>query len=97
MSKKNLKNEKYVELARFLRRKREGRGLSQNNIAEALGFSSSQFVSNWERAISSPPMNSLPLLSRLLRIKEYEIAGILMRITKAEVRENFYKSPKRTK
>ena len=43
-------------------------GLTQLEIAKKLGYSSSQFVSNWERGEALPPMDHFPKLASLLNI-----------------------------
>jgi transcriptional regulator with XRE-family HTH domain len=86
--KKNIKYKRYVELAKFLKLKRIEQGLSQAEVARALGFSSSQFISNWERGMCSPPLNSLQKLTRLLEIKDNEIIKLLMGVTKRAVEDS---------
>ena len=57
-----------IKLARFLRSSREAAGLTQTEVAEKLGYGSSQFISNWERARSTPPMNTLRTLAKMYKI-----------------------------
>lgn len=46
-------------LSVFLKEKRTCAGLSQWDVAKKLGYSSPQFVSNWERGLSDPPIMTL--------------------------------------
>ena len=43
------------ELAKGLKQKRVAAGLSQRDVSDELGYSTPQFISNWERGISCPP------------------------------------------
>jgi transcriptional regulator with XRE-family HTH domain len=62
-----------IKLARFLRTARENAGLTQTEVAKKLGYGSSQFVSNWERGRSTPPMNALRPLSKMYKINMDEL------------------------
>ena len=52
----------------LLRNARIKSGLTQMEIAKKLGYSSSQFVSNWERGEALPPMDHFPRIANLLSI-----------------------------
>lgn len=43
----------------FLREKRMKAGLSQKEVALGLGYTTPQFISNWERGLSNPPISSI--------------------------------------
>lgn len=66
-------------LGTFLRKKRENSGLSQNELADKLGYQSGQVVSNWERGLQSPPFIILAKLSKILNISQSEIVSFLLR------------------
>lgn len=53
----------------FWREAREAAGFSQTEVAETLGFKP-QFVSNWERNMSRPP---LPIVKKLIKL--YRLDG----------------------
>lgn len=72
-------------LAKFLKEKRVQSGLSQKDVAEKLGYSTSQFISNWERGISHPPLNTLRSLSQLYKINPEEMFEVLLKATVAQV------------
>jgi transcriptional regulator with XRE-family HTH domain len=63
----------------FLRSSREEAGLTQLALARELGYTSAQFVSNWERGIAMPPMNMLPELSKLLHIPPKKMLEVMHR------------------
>lgn len=45
----------YFEVGDFLRGKRLASGKSQGDVRRELGYSTPQFISNWERGLSHPP------------------------------------------
>ncbi len=47
---------------------RQRAGLSQLDVANSLNYTSAQFISNWERGLSSPPDGSLDFLCDILCI-----------------------------
>lgn len=57
----------------LLRRKRAALGLHQSDVAAELGYTSGQFVSNWERGLGLPPPTALPRLAKVLKIDPSEI------------------------
>ena len=73
------------QLAQFLKQKRLVTGLSQKDIAEKLGYSTSQFISNWERGVSQPPLHTLRRLSELYKINADEMFDVLLKSTIAQV------------
>jgi transcriptional regulator with XRE-family HTH domain len=74
-----------VELAQFLKDKRVVAGHSQKDIAEQLGYSTSQFISNWERGISQPPLHTLRKIALLYKINADEMFNVLLKTTIAQV------------
>lgn len=62
-----------MKLKDFLKKKRNEVGLSQKELAKKLGYTTAQFVSNWERGISRPPMDSVPKIAKLIKANEKEI------------------------
>jgi transcriptional regulator with XRE-family HTH domain len=93
-SSKFAKDNRFSEMAQFLKEKRIDRGLSQSAVAKMVGFGSPQFVSNWERGLCSPSLNSLPKLSRLLKIRESEIIEVFIRVARREVEDAFSRAGK---
>lgn len=54
--------------SKFIKEKRISAGLSQKQVAQKLGYTTPQFVSNWERAKSHPPAESFRILSSLYKV-----------------------------
>ena len=69
----------YKALGNYLKIKREKAGVSQNKLAFRLGYTSPQFVSNWERGLAAPPPKALRKLVSVLSISERELLKIIMR------------------
>lgn len=57
----------------YLRQKRLDSGLSQLDVARVLGYSSPQFVSNWERGLVSPPLETIGVLIDLYKVPANEV------------------------
>lgn len=66
------------EFADFMKRKRELVGLSQADVAKEMGYTSAQFVSNWERARSSPPVKDFKKIARLYKIDSTMILDLFI-------------------
>ena len=56
---------------------RENANLSQAETAKQLEYSSPQFISNWERGISLPPLEVLPKLMKLYGISADALTKIM--------------------
>ncbi len=62
----------YSQLGNYLKEKRETAGLSQKDVSQKLGYTSTQFISNWERGLASPPLVALAELVQLYKINKAE-------------------------
>ncbi|MES2857253.1 MAG: helix-turn-helix transcriptional regulator [Bdellovibrionota bacterium] len=62
----------------YLRTKRVDSGLSQLDVAKVLGYSSPQFVSNWERGLVSPPLETIAVLIELYKIPSNEVINRIL-------------------
>lgn len=67
-----------VRLPELLKTSRNNAGLSQKAISEKLGYTSSQFISNWERGVSSPPMDKLVEICSILSIPQEKMIETVM-------------------
>lgn len=72
------------QLAQYLKKCREKAGYSQTQVSSKLGYTSPQFISNWERGLSHPPVRALNKLAKLYRVKGVDLGEIFI---KAYVRE----------
>jgi transcriptional regulator with XRE-family HTH domain len=65
-------------LGSYFKRKREENGLTQLEVSRALGYTSSQYISNFERGLCTPPMKKLKQLVKLFRLDENEVLRMLV-------------------
>jgi transcriptional regulator with XRE-family HTH domain len=81
-------------LAQFLKQTREKAELSQRQVADHLGYQSAQFISNWERGVSSPPLKTLKKLGDLYHVSAETLYQILLQDTlkrvEADLHREFY-------
>lgn len=91
---RNARTTKKRNLNLFLRDARIQAGLSQKDVSDKLGYSSAQFVSNWERGLATPPGRTLRKLSQIYKIKADELYSILLAETlqraEAELEKEFF-------
>ena len=66
-------------IGKFLKTKREKANLTQNDVSRHLDYTSPQFVSNWERGVSLPPIEVLPRLASLYGVGSKEMIDIVHR------------------
>lgn len=75
----------------YLKEKRTRVGMSQSDVSKLLGYSSSQFVSNWERGVSSPPLSIYTKLASLYQVSVEELFHESMEAKVRELRSSFKK------
>lgn len=61
--------------------------VSQKELSGSLGYSSGQFVSNWERSTSTPPFKSVKKLASIFGVPAKEIADEIERIKKLNLEQ----------
>ena len=74
-------------MSEFLKNKRIERGLSQIDVGRQLKFSSSQFISNWERGLSSPPIKVLKKLVKLYKMDAAEVIELILDHERKELKK----------
>jgi transcriptional regulator with XRE-family HTH domain len=88
----------FHHLGIYLKEKRIEAGQSQAELATVLGYTSSQFVSNWERGICAPPGESLQKMIKLLKLSREKIVTAMVEDCRVEIVSKIYqKKDKRTK
>jgi transcriptional regulator with XRE-family HTH domain len=85
-----LKNK--TQLASFLKKKRVEAGLTQSDVASELGYSSPQFISNWERGLANPPVFILRNLTKLYKVPAEEMFTKLLQEVERNLHRDFYAS-----
>jgi transcriptional regulator with XRE-family HTH domain len=78
----------------FLQQKRVAAGKSQADVADHFNYSTPQFISNWERDVSAPPISALKKLALFYGISAEELFEVFLvqkvkEVTK-ELRRKFY-------
>lgn len=80
-------------LAQFLKLARTRAGFSQRDVAEHLGYATPQFISNWERGVSAPPISVLKTLAKLYGVEAEEMFQVVLEyeiaITIEDLRRRF--------
>lgn len=66
---------------------RENVKLSQGEVAKKLQYSSPQFISNWERGLSLPPMEVLPKLLNLYSLSPDELTDVIYKYQEKQLEE----------
>jgi transcriptional regulator with XRE-family HTH domain len=57
----------YTAVGEYLRYLRTKAGLTQREVSLELGYSSAQFISNFERGIALPPLKKLKVMQKIYR------------------------------
>lgn len=77
-------------LAGFLREKRVAVNLTQSEVARKLGYSSPQFVSNWERGLANPPVFVLKEITKMYKVSADTMFNLLVEDVKNDLQREFY-------
>lgn len=85
---------RFIIMGEFIRKKRVEKGLTQTQVSKALGYSSSQFISNIERGLASPPFKALKKLMGILDLDEREVMDVLLRQQEEYIREELFDGKK---
>ncbi len=86
---------KNAQLSNFLKEKRIASGLSQGDVADKLGYSTAQFISNWERGVAAPPVNILKKLADLYKVNAEELFEVVLEEKIREVTNDLLRRFKR--
>ena len=54
-----------IKLGKYLKKERVKTKLTQQDVSKYFGYSTPQFVSNWERGLVVPPMRTLKTLCQI--------------------------------
>jgi transcriptional regulator with XRE-family HTH domain len=65
-------------LGSYLQEKRASVGLSQSDVADLFGYSTPQFISNWERGVSDPPVTAFKKLAQIYKASADELFEIFL-------------------
>lgn len=85
----------------YLKKKREKKQLTQWDVARTLDYTTAQFVSNWERGVSLPPLETLPKLASLLKVPGKEFVDVMLKYQEEVLKQqkkqmqSFFRSEKK--
>ena len=68
----------YTALGRYLQEMRLKAGLTQREVSIALGYSSAQFISNFEAGIASPPLAKLKQLVEMYKMPTDKLMSLIL-------------------
>lgn len=77
----------FKSLGSYLRDKREKKGMTQTEVATALQVRP-QFVSNWERGLSAPPLRLMKKIIQAYGIPKNEAVRVLVQEYEAYIKKN---------
>lgn len=79
------------DFGNFLKEGRKKQSLSQGDLADVLGYESPQYVSDWERGVSSIPIKKLTQIAHVLKLSEEELFEKMLLLAKARLEEGMLK------
>lgn len=80
----------FTELGEFLQKSRTKAGLTQREVSLDLGYSSAQFISNFERGISAPPLKKLKQLTKAYGMPVGTVTRFLLAGHERKIMEVFH-------
>ena len=86
-------------LAKYLKTSRINSNLSQAEVAAKLGYKTPQFISNWERGVSQPPISAIDTLAEIYAIQPDQLFQIILETSLNQVGQNMrmqYKNRKKS-
>jgi transcriptional regulator with XRE-family HTH domain len=84
----------YEAVGEFLRAARSNAGLTQLEVADALGYSSPQFISNFEAGIAVPPLSKIVALERIYKFDVMALMKVILDTERSHVVESVQKKTK---
>lgn len=77
-------------LGAFLKAKRTEMGFSQSYVSQKMGYTTPQFVSNFERGLCSPPQHKIKELMALYKISPKTLLGLMLDVQEEIIMEMLY-------
>lgn len=68
----------FFEFGEYLKEKRISADFTQKEVADRIGYSSAQYISNFERGIALPPLNKLKIMVKLYRMPKAEVIQMVI-------------------
>jgi DNA-binding transcriptional regulator YiaG len=76
----------YVTVGEYLQKMRCKAGLTQRQVGDALGYSSAQFISNFERGIALPPLAKLRVLMGMYKMDSRVLMDLILEVQREELK-----------
>jgi len=76
----------------ILKEARQKKALTQTEIAKHLGYNTPQFVSNWERGLSAPPIESLKQISEILELDVFVVKDYVFNFRANKIAEKVFQN-----
>ena len=76
-------------LTTYIRDQRLAADMSQKELATRLGYSTAQFVSNWERQMAKPPLKAIAKMVHLLNLDKDKVMVLYEKETARTLRRAF--------
>ncbi|MBX2988029.1 MAG: helix-turn-helix transcriptional regulator [Bdellovibrionaceae bacterium] len=83
-------------LGSYLKRKRVEMGMAQADVASKLGYTTPQYISNFERGVCQPSLKIAGKLAGLYKLDMKEFFDVIMEQQKSDISEILFKQ-KRTR
>lgn len=74
-----------MTLGQYLKAQRIKSRITQVKLGKALGYTCSQYISNYERGLSDPPLNKAGQICNLLDVDKKKYKALLLRQYRAKV------------
>jgi hypothetical protein len=74
-----MKSENNVLLHEYLQNSRIKAGFTLNEASEKLGHTTTQFLSDWETGIASPPLYAISILIKIYKLDLEEVFHIVLK------------------
>ncbi len=80
--------QQFKKLGKLFKSNREKNGITQRQASERLGYSSPQFVSNFERGLCALPLKKIKVLIELYEMDANNVANIIIDFQAKMIRKN---------
>jgi len=74
------------KFGQYLKKSRVNSKLTQAKVAEKLGYSTPQFVSNFERGLCEPPLENLKKLIGIYKLNTDEVINMKLEMEKKKLK-----------
>lgn len=80
---------RFKEIAQVLKKARVNANLTQLEVSQKLGYGNPQFISNWERGYSTPPLAALKKVGDIYKIDPEILFDLIFKDAEKQMRKEF--------